>query len=182
MKQMLFSLAVVLMLCSSVGLAAQPAAVPKVCDVTYTVDTNVKVGTDEFDAGTVIAVVNAMPYADVLDNSDRMLKVVKLMAKEDGKGGPYDIESGEVRSCDGGPPAKVAATALLTSGVTLRGSNRIARAAWQQMGAIIGRYEARADQGEQMGWDHRKGHKTKRNDLRQKLVAPVSDSVVVGKN
>jgi hypothetical protein len=159
--------------------ATVAVAQPKVCDVTYTVDTNIKVGADEFDVATAIAVVSAMPYADVLDNSDKALKVLNVMSKQGDKGGPYVIESGEVRSCDGGPPVKVAATSIMVSGVTLEGSNRIAREGLRQAAFIVDRFEKRANRGDKEGWDHKKGHKTKRNDLHQKLVAPTSDSVVV---
>jgi hypothetical protein len=159
---------------------AQPAAGPQVCDVTYTVDTNIKVGADEFDVSTAITVVSAMPYADVLDNSAKALNVVNVMSKQGDKGGPYVIESGEVRSCDGGPPAKVPATSVMVSGVTLAGANRIARESLRQTAFIVDRYDGRANKGDKTGWDHNKGHKTKRNDLHQKLVAPSSDSVVVG--
>lgn len=175
----------VLLLCfSSLGLAKQAhAQAPIACDVTYTVDTNaVDAQGVEFDVATSVSVVTGMPYADVLDNSAKAFKVVDLMSKLQDKGGPYVIETGEIRSCDGKPPEKVMATSVMVKGLTLEGSNRVAREALRQAAFVVDRYEGRAKKGDRMGWDHKKGHKTKRNDLRQKVTTFSSDSVIVSPN
>jgi len=147
-----------------------PLTFGQTCDVVYTVDTNiVDASGTEHDVSTAVANVYALPMADVLDNSAKALKVLDVMSKLQDKGGPYTIETGEVRSCDGKPPEKVAATSVLVKGVTLNGSNRIAREALKQFDLIVARYEARGKRGDKMGWDHGKARKTKRNDLGQRI-------------
>ena len=141
-------------------------ALAQVCDVTYSVDTETADGQNVMTSSTTLY---AVPMADVLDNSARGLRVVNIMSQSDGKGGPYSIETGEVRSCDGKPPERVAANSVMVKGVTLKDSNRINREALRQADGIVKRYEKRAERGDKHGWDHAKAKKVKRNDLGQKL-------------
>ena len=141
-------------------------ALGQVCDVTYTSETETADGQNVMSSSLT---VYAIPLADVLDNSARGLRVVNVMSKLQDKGGPYQIETGEVRSCDGKPPERVAATSVMVKGVTLKGSNQISRAALKQADEITQRYEKRAERGDKHGWDHGKAKKVKRNDLGQKV-------------
>lgn len=139
-----------------------------VCDVVYTTDINVIEQGVERDVVTATTTVYGVPMADVLDNSTRALRIVNIASTLQDKGGPYNIETGEVRSCDGKPPERVAATSLLFKGVTLQGSNKIARTALKEADGITHRYEERQAKGAKHGWDHSKARKTKRDDLGRK--------------
>jgi hypothetical protein len=142
------------------------AAFAQVCDVTVTADVETM---DGRNVGTMTATSYAVPMADVLDNSARALKVLDVLSKQQDKGGVYVLETGEVRSCDGKPPERVAATSVLLKGITLKGANMGARAALKESDGITKRYEDRAAKGAKEGWDHSKAAKVKRNDLGQRV-------------
>lgn len=163
---MRYLIAIICVVFSGLALAADPVA----CDVTYTIDTNVVDAQGvEHDVSTSTAVLYAVPWADVVDNSAKGLRVLNVLSKFQDKGGPYTIETGEVRSCDGGPPQKNLATSVLLKGVTLDGGNQAGREALRQAELVQARFEDRQRQGKKTGWDHSKAHKTKRNDLGQRV-------------
>jgi hypothetical protein len=155
------------------ALAASSLAYGQVCDVTYTVDTTaIDAQGVEHDVGTAIAHLYGVPLDDLKDNSAKMFKVVDTMSKLQDSGGPYMVETGEVRSCDGKPPERVLATSVLVKGLTLKGSNKIAREALKQADLIVKRYENRAARGAKMGWDHGKARKTPRDDVGKRKDQP----------
>lgn len=137
----------------------------QVCDVTYTGEVETA---DGRDVSSSVLILRAVPMADVLDNSARALKVLDELSKHQGKG-PYNIETGEVRACDGKPPERVPATSVLLQGVTFAGANKAARIGYKEADGVLKRYEDREKNGKKTGWDHDKGKKVKRNDLGQKL-------------
>jgi hypothetical protein len=145
------------------------AAFAQTCDVVYSVDVTMTdpAGVEHNVIGPAVLPVYGLPMADVLDNSEHGLKVVKMIGQADGKGGPYMIEVGEVRACDGKPPEKVLANSIMAKGVTLKDSNKIQRESLKQQEDILKRYEKRAEKGDRHGWDHAKANKAKRNDLGQ---------------
>ena len=138
----------------------------QVCDVTYTVEVETAAGNDVSSGSTTIY---GLPMADVLDNHAKNLKVLDALSKRQDKGGPYTIETGEYRACDGGAKTKIDAGSVMVKGVTLKGANEVARVALAQSGAIIKRYEDKSAKGAKEGWDHKKAKKVKRNDLGQKV-------------
>jgi hypothetical protein len=151
------------------ALAASTLATAQVCDVTYTVDTTaIDAQGIEHDVGTAVATLYGVPLADLQDNSAKMFKVVDTMSKLQDSGGPYMAETGEVRSCDGKPPERVLATSVMVKGLTLKGSNKVAREALKQAEDIVRRYENRAARGAKQGWDHAKARKTPRDDVGQR--------------
>jgi hypothetical protein len=147
------------------ALAASTLATAQVCDVTYTMDsTIVDAQGVEHDVGTTVTHLYGVPLADLEDNSAKMFKVVDLMSKLQDQGGPYMAETGEVRTCDG-KVERVLATSVLVKGLTLKGSNKVAREALKQAEDIVRRYENRAARGAKQGWDHAKARKTPRDDV-----------------
>jgi len=151
----------------ALSLFASAAFAQSVCDVTYTAEVETMAGQDVSSASLTL---RAVPFADVQDNSARALRVLDLLSKEqDKKDGVYVLETGEVRSCDGKPPERVAATSVQLKGITLKGANRGARAALKEGDGVVKRYEDRAAKGDKEGWDHSKAKKVKRNDLGQKV-------------
>lgn len=132
----------------------------QVCDVTYSVETEITEGND---VGTSVTVIRALPMADVLDNAEKFKRVLDAAAKEQEKGGPYIGTMDEVRVCDGGKPVK--AQGIEVRGVTLKGANKIADVALQQGKLIVDRYKVRAAKGAKVGWDHSKAPKVQRDDL-----------------
>lgn len=149
----------------AIALLALPA-LAQVCDVTYTAEVETMAGQDVSSSSLTL---RAVPLADVLDNSARALRVLDLLSKQQDKGGAYRLETGEVRSCDGKPPERVAATSVELRGITLKGANLGARAGLKEADGIIKRYEDREKAGAKEGWDHSKAAKVKRNDLGQKV-------------
>lgn len=153
-----------------VALLFSPLAWSQVCDVTYTSDVDfIAPDGSSHDASTTTTVVYGVPMSDVLDNNKKGLKIVDMASRLQDKGGPYEIETGEVRSCDGKPPERIAATSVLFKGVTLRGMNQITREALRQASDITRRYEDRDKRGDKRGWDHSKAKKTKRDDLGRRI-------------
>jgi len=151
----------------ALSLFASAAFAQSVCDVTYTAEVETMAGQDVSSSSLTL---RAVPFADVQDNSARALRVLDLLSKEqDKKDGVYVLTTGEVRSCDGKPPERVAATSVELRGITLKGANRGARAALKEADGVTKRYEDRAAKGDKEGWDHAKAKKVKRNDLGQKL-------------
>jgi hypothetical protein len=146
--------------------AFAPFAAAQVCDVTYTAEVETAAGNDVSSSSLTL---RGVPIADVLDNSAKALKVLDVLSKQQDKGGVYTLETGEVRSCDGKPPERIAVTSVQLKGITLHGANVGARAALQQADLIIKRYEQREKKGDVQGWDHSKSKKVKRNDVGQKL-------------
>lgn len=134
--------------------------------MTYTAEVETMAGQDVSSASLTL---RAVPFADVQDNSARALRVLDLLSKEQDKGGVYKLETGEVRSCDGKPPERVAATSVQLNGITLKGANRGARAALKEADGIVKRYEDREAKGAKEGWDHSKAKKVKRNDVGVKI-------------
>ena len=150
----------------ALSMFATAAFAQSVCDVTYTAEVETMAGQDVSSSSLTL---RAVPFADVQDNSARALRVLDLLSKEQDKGGVYKLETGEVRSCDGKPPERVAATSVELRGITLKGANRGARAALKEADGVTKRYEDCAAKGDKEGWDHAKAKKVKRNDLGQKL-------------
>lgn len=144
---------------------AATAKAQTVCDVAYSVETQTA---DERDVANSKLVIYGVPFADVEDNSAKGMRTLKVAAAMQDKGGPYTIEFSESRSCDGKPYEKFAANSIEVRGVTLDGSNRIARMALKQANEIVERYEKRAAKGEREAWKHDKARKVKRNDLHVK--------------
>jgi reverse gyrase len=141
------------------------AALAQVCDVTYSTDVETADGNNVLTSSTT---VYGLPMADVLDNSQQGLQIIKMLGKADSKGGPYTIEVGEVRECDGKPPERVLANSIFAKGVTLADSNRISDKGLEVAKHILKRYQDRQAKGQRRGWDHAKAQKVKRNDLGQK--------------
>jgi len=165
---MKYAIAIALML-FSVALAAQPAAppvpaatTPVVCDVTYSADVNTM---DGHDVSFSQITLNAVPWADVQDNHRKQMRVLDQLSKEQDKGGVYQIEVSEYQACDGGAAVKIADGSALLQGVTLAGTNRVARVALAQADLITQRYEQRANRGDKQGWDHGRAKKVQRDDL-----------------
>jgi hypothetical protein len=150
----------------ALSLFATTAFAQTVCDVTYTAEVETVAGND---VSSSTLTIRGVPFADVLDNSAKALKVLDVLSKQQDKGGVYVLETGEVRSCDGKPPERVAATSVQLKGITLHGANVGARAALKQADLIVKRYEQRQAKGDVQGWDHAKAAKVKRNDLGQKV-------------
>ena len=150
----------------ALSLFATAAFAQTVCDVTYTAEVETMAGNDVSSASLTL---RAVPFADVLDNSARALKVLDVLSLEQNKGGVYKLETGEVRSCDGKPPERVAATSVELRGITLHGANRAARITLREADGIVKRYEAREKKGDVQGWDHSKAKKVKRNDVGVKI-------------
>lgn len=154
-----------LLLAGMMGMLAATSALaadPQVCDVTYTLKVVTSTG---HNVWTVTNTVYGLPFADVLDNSAKGLKVVDVMSKLQDKGGGYEVETGEVRTCDGKAPEKVAATSVMVKGLTLDGSNKVYREGLKQADFIVKRYEDRQKKGDKFGWDHTKAKKVKRDDI-----------------
>jgi len=150
----------------ALSLFATAAFAQTVCDVTYTAEIETMQG---FDVSSSSLTLRGVPFADVQDNSKRALRVLDILSKQQDKGGVYKLETGEVRSCDGKPPERVAATSVELRGISLHGANMGARAALKEADGIIKRYEVREKQGEVQGWDHSKAKKVKRNDVGVKI-------------
>lgn len=151
----------------AVAVSAQPApkAAPKVCDVSYTMESETADGHDVLNSKIL---VYGLPWVEVADNSKRGMRVIDLASKVQDQGGPYSIELGEVRQCDGGPPERVAANSILVKGVTLAGANKLTRLMIKVTGEITDRYEEKEKKGAKSAWGHDKARKVKRNDLQQK--------------
>ena len=150
----------------ALSLFASAAFAQTVCDVTYTAEVETMAGNDVSSSSLTL---RGVPFADVLDNSARALKVLDVLSLEQNKGGVYKLETGEVRSCDGKPPERVAATSVELRGITLHGANRAARITLREADGIVKRYEARENKGDVQGWDHSKAKKVKRNDVGVKI-------------
>jgi hypothetical protein len=154
------------LLALALSLFASAALAQAICDVVVTAEV-------ETTAGNIVASGTAtlygVPMADVLDNSARARRVLDVLSKQQDKGGPYNLETGEVRSCGGKPPERVAATSVLLKGITLNGANLGARATLKEADGVTKRYEDRAAKGAKEGWDHSKAAKVKRNELGQKV-------------
>ena len=150
----------------ALSLFATAAFAQTVCDVTYTAEVETMAGNDVSSSSLTL---RGVPFADVLDNSAKALKVLDILSKQQDKGGVYVLETGEVRSCDGKPPERIAVTSVQLKGITLHGANVGARAAMQQADLIIKRYEQREKRGDVQGWDHSKAKKVKRNDVGVKI-------------
>jgi len=147
------------------ALFASSAAFGQVCDVTYVLD----VDTGERNVSTVTTQVYGVPMADVLDNHARGLRIINELSKVQDRGGPYNVEVSETRTCDGGVAVKVPDGGIMVKGVTLKDNNRIARMALKEADGITKRYEDRAAKGDKHGWDHSKAKKVKRDDLGKKI-------------
>ena len=150
----------------ALSLFASTAFAQTVCDVTYTSEVETMAGQDVSSASLTL---RAVPFADVQDNSKRALRVLDVLSKQQDKGGVYKLETGEVRSCDGKPPERVAATSVELRGISLHGANLGARAALKEADGITKRYEQRQAKGDVQGWDHSKAKKVKRNDVGVKI-------------
>lgn len=150
----------------ALSLFATAAFAQTVCDVTYTTEVETMAGNNVSSSSMTLY---GVPFADVEDNSVRAKRVLDALSKQQDKGGVYKLETGEVRSCDGKPPERVAATSVELRGISLHGANVGARAALKEADGIIKRYEQREKKGDVQGWDHSKAKKVKRNDLGQKV-------------
>ena len=138
------------------------SAVAQTCDVTYTMDTDVQAGAgDPVNVGTSVGMVYGIPLADADDNTRLGKKIINAASKEQDKGGPYIATYSEMRSCDGGPAVK--ADGVFVKGVTLAGSNKIARVGLQVADEITKRYEKRAAHGDKFANDHSKAKKVERD-------------------
>lgn len=140
---------------------AQPTKAPKVCDVTYVMEAETQDGADYVNSKLQMY---AMPVADVDDNSKRGRHIIDVASKVQDKGGVYQVEFAEWRTCDG-KTVKNDATSIMVKGVTLDGVNRISRASIKVAGEVTQRYEKRAERGDREAWDHKKARAVKRNDL-----------------
>ena len=162
------------------GASAQPAA-PKapavsagtaagtVCDMIGVVDGSVIVNGVEYDSGYVYAFAPAIPMADVHDNHKKWMKVLNAASKEQDKGGPYEAEISEYRSCDGGGAVKISDGSVWIKGMTLAGSTRVADEGLKQAKLINDRTKARAHDKNSTNHDHTKAKKIKRNDVGVKV-------------
>lgn len=136
------------------------SAFAQVCDVTYTMEVETA---DGHDVSSASATTYADPLADVLDDHKRQIKVLDYLSKHQDKGGPYTIELGEYRACDGAAKTKVVDGSVQVQGVTLAAANAAARLAYKEWDGILKRYEDRADKGAKTGWDHKKAKKVRRD-------------------
>ena len=172
-------LAVVVLMWSVVAFAQAPAP-PKVvtaagatggayCDMIGVADGSVMVNGVEHDTGFAYGFAPAIPMADVNDNHAKWLKVLDVASKEQDKGGPYQVEVSEYRSCDGGGIVKITDGSILIKGMTLAGATRVADEGLKQMAAINARTKARAKDANSTNHDHSKAKKVKRNDLGVKV-------------
>ena len=138
------------------------SALAQTCDISYTTDTDAQLGAgDPVNIGTVIATAYGIPLADAEDNTRLGKKIINAASKEQDKGGPYIATYSEMRSCDGGPAVK--ADGIFVKGVTLAGSNKIARVALGVADEVTKRYEKRAAHGDKFANDHSKAKKVERD-------------------
>lgn len=131
------------------------------CDVTVVSDGTVQVGVDKStgqpilkDLGMSYGFAPGMPIADADDNDKRGLKIIKMLAEAQNKGGPYSIEVGTYRSCNG-IVTRIAANSIVASGITLKDAVKIADEGIKLAQSINNeRYKARANRGNKFGQDH----------------------------
>ena len=145
------------------------AAFAQTCDVIYTLDTDVVItpGAEPVNVGTVVGFAYGIPFADAVDNTRLGRKIIDEASKQQDKGGPYIATYSEMRSCDGGPAVK--ADGVFVQGVTLKGSNAIARVALKVGDEVTQRYEKRAARGDKFADDgHAHAKKIKRDPNTQK--------------
>lgn len=175
MKTLLRSAAIIAALAFSAAVAAQPVQ-PKpptavgstggaFCDMIGVADGSAIINGVEYDTGYSYAMTPAVPIADVNDNHQKWLKVLDAMSKEQDKGGPYQVEFSEYRSCDGGGVVKIDDGSVLIKGMTLAGATRVADEGLKQAAAINNRTKARAKNQNSTDHDHTKAKKVKRDDL-----------------
>jgi hypothetical protein len=103
--------------------------------------------------------------ADVNDNHAKWLKVLNVASQQQDKGGPYDAEMSEFRSCDGGGTVKIADGSVLIKGMTLAGLTRVTDEGLKQAASINDRTKKRSKNQNSVDHDHTKAKKVKRNDL-----------------
>ena len=134
----------------------------QVCDVTYTMDTDVVTapGAEPVNVGTSVGMVYGIPLADAEENTRLGKKIINEASKQQDKGGPYLATYTEMRSCDGG--AAVKADGVFVKGVTLAGSNKIGRVGLAVADEVTKRYEKRANRGDRFAHNHDKAKKIKR--------------------
>lgn len=171
--------AIALVLMCGVAIAQAPAppkAPPAVgttsgafCDMTGIVDASVTMNGVEYDAGYSYGFTPAIPKADVADNHTKWTKVLDVASQEQDKGGPYELEISEYRSCEGGGAIKVSDGSALIKGVTLAGLTRIGDEALKQSKAINDRTKARSKNQNSVDHDHTRAKKVKRDDLQRKV-------------
>lgn len=143
--------------------AAAPTAAPNICDQTFSAITE----TADHDMvmylpGPFIA---AQPWADVQANHAEQIKVLKVLADEQNKGGEYTVTVSETNACDGGPTVRVPSGSLFVEGVTLKGLNKVAREMLKSGDVIVKRYEDREAKGAKMAWNHKNAKKVQRDEL-----------------
>src|SRR5215471_174907 len=65
-----------------------PPTTPNICDVTYSADTETS---DQNDVGSSFTSGKAVPWADVVDNHNKQLRVISAVAQQQNKGGSYTV-------------------------------------------------------------------------------------------
>ncbi len=143
---------------------AAPASTPNFCDVAYSALT--ETGDNDRVAFPVLE-FSAVPWADVVDNHAKQLRIVSELSKQQDKGGDYIITVTETNTCDDGPTVRVASGSVYVMGVTLDGAVKVGDVMLQVGKEINDRYRARATQGAKVGWNHKNAKKVKRNELGQ---------------
>jgi len=138
----------------------------KICDVTYSADTETK---DHYDVASAVITLKAVPWVDVEDNHKKQMKVLDQMSKEQDKGGEYEVTVTETNTCEDGVTVRIADGSALIMGMTLAGSVRVMDIALQMAKEINDRYRARANKGAKVGWDHSKAKKVKRDDVGRRV-------------
>lgn len=136
-----------------------------VCDMIGVVDGSVLLDGVEYDAGYVYSFMPAIPMADVNDNHAKWLKVLDEASKQQDKGGPYEVELSEYRTCDGGGTVKISDGSVVIKGMTLAGLTKVNDMGLQQATAINARTKARVKDAKSTDHDHKKAKKVKRSDV-----------------
>lgn len=137
----------------------------KVCDMIGVADGSAIINGVEYDNGYVYSFAPAIPMADVNDNHAKWLKVLDAASKEQDKGGPYQVELSEFRSCDGGGMVKITDGSVLIQGMTLAGATRVTDEGLKQAKSINDRTKARSKNQNSTDHDHSKAKKVKRTDV-----------------
>jgi len=149
--------------------AFTPLAFAQYCDVVYTMDTDVVLtpGAEPLNVGTIVGFAYGLPLVDAEANTKLGKKIINEASKQQDKGGPYIATYSEMRSCDGKPAVR--ADGVFVQGVTLKGSNAIARVALKVGDEVTQRYEKRAARGDKFADDgHAHAKKIKRDPNTQK--------------
>jgi hypothetical protein len=159
--------------------AASPPPAPKApvatgntggtaCDMIGIVDGSATINGVEYDTGYIYSFAPAIPMADVNDNHAKWMKVLNVASQQQDKGGPYDAELSEYRSCDGGGIVKISDGSVLIKGMTLAGMTKVTDEGLKQAASINDRTKGRAKSPKSVDHDHSRAKKVKRDDLGRK--------------